>query len=117
MHHLLCCFVRLIWPHWLYLLFPFIQYSYADGISEPIEIDPSECVSLHVSSVILIINTSKKTVEFWDFSEKRSILFLQECRSNMPFRFSSVGNWLQCQQVLDGPGDGLDGAICGKWRR
>ncbi|PWA64809.1 ELM2 domain, Zinc finger, PHD-type, Zinc finger, CW-type, Zinc finger, RING/FYVE/PHD-type [Artemisia annua] len=27
-------------------------------------------------------------------------------------RLGSIGNWLQCRQVIDG-----DGTICGKWRR
>ncbi|KAJ7961738.1 PHD-finger protein [Quillaja saponaria] len=33
-----------------------------------------------------------------------------------PSRLSSIGNWLQCQQVSDGAG-GANGTICGKWRR
>ncbi|XAR56072.1 Histone acetyltransferase [Bertholletia excelsa] len=32
-------------------------------------------------------------------------------------RLSSIGNWLQCREVLEGIGEGVDGTICGKWRR
>ncbi|KAF7148332.1 hypothetical protein RHSIM_Rhsim03G0266100 [Rhododendron simsii] len=37
--------------------------------------------------------------------------------SNKPSRVSSIGNWLQCREVIEGMGEGGDGAICGKWRR
>ncbi|KAK9269724.1 hypothetical protein L1049_001502 [Liquidambar formosana] len=58
-----------------------------DSIGEPLEMDPSECVSLH------------------------------EWNSKKPSRLSSIGNWLQCREVIDGVGEGIDGTICGKWRR
>lgn len=35
---------------------------------------------------------------------------------NKPTRLSSIGNWLQCR-VIDGVGEGIDGTVCGKWRR
>ncbi|KAK6940427.1 Zinc finger, PHD-finger [Dillenia turbinata] len=37
--------------------------------------------------------------------------------SSKPSRLSSIGNWLQCREVIDGVGDSVDGIICGKWRR
>lgn len=58
-----------------------------DTVAEPSEIDPSECISLHG----------------WN-----------SCK---PSRLSSIGNWLQCQEVIEGIGEGVDGNICGKWRR
>ncbi|XP_071911942.1 uncharacterized protein [Coffea arabica] len=32
-------------------------------------------------------------------------------------QLSSIGNWVQCQQVIEGIGEHVDGTICGKWRR
>lgn len=58
-----------------------------DAIGEPVELDPSECVTLHV----------------WNF--------------NKPYTLNSIGNWLQCREVIDGVGEGVNGTICGKWRR
>ncbi|PON56646.1 Autoimmune regulator [Trema orientale] len=58
-----------------------------DCIGEPLQINPSEFGNLH------------------------------DLVSNNPCKVSSVGNWLQCQQVLDGSGDDLNETICGKWRR
>ncbi|XP_057806450.1 uncharacterized protein LOC131021323 isoform X2 [Salvia miltiorrhiza] len=28
-----------------------------------------------------------------------------------------IGNWLQCREVIEGVGQGIDGTVCGKWRR
>ncbi|KAG6388997.1 hypothetical protein SASPL_150434 [Salvia splendens] len=28
-----------------------------------------------------------------------------------------IGNWLQCREVIDGVGEGIDGTVCAKWRR
>ncbi|KAJ4709241.1 PHD and RING finger domain-containing protein [Melia azedarach] len=42
---------------------------------------------------------------------------LDELNSEKPSKLSSIGNWLQCRQVLEGTGYGVDGIICGKWRR
>ncbi|CAH9139980.1 unnamed protein product [Cuscuta epithymum] len=36
---------------------------------------------------------------------------------NKSFRVGSIGNWLQCQEVILGIGKGIDGTVCGKWRR
>ncbi|XP_059634586.1 uncharacterized protein LOC132276951 isoform X2 [Cornus florida] len=58
-----------------------------DTISEPMEMDPSDCISL------------------------------QKLNSHKPSRLSSIGNWLQCREVIEGLGEGVDGTICGKWRR
>ncbi|KAL7263416.1 hypothetical protein ACSBR1_001559 [Camellia fascicularis] len=58
-----------------------------DTIGEPLEIESSECVSLH------------------------------DWNSSKPCRLSSIGNWLQCREVIEGIGEGVDGTICGKWRR
>ncbi|KAL3825619.1 hypothetical protein ACJIZ3_021648 [Penstemon smallii] len=33
------------------------------------------------------------------------------------FKFNPIGNWLQCQQVIEGTGQDHDETICGKWRR
>ncbi|KAJ1399033.1 Zinc finger, FYVE/PHD-type [Sesbania bispinosa] len=38
---------------------------------------------------------------------------LQEKNMRNPTRLSSIGNWLQCQEVIDR----ANGTICGKWRR
>ncbi|KAI7758111.1 hypothetical protein M8C21_019476 [Ambrosia artemisiifolia] len=37
----------------------------------------------------------------------------QECATRKLSRLSSIGNWLQCREVVNG----VDGSICGKWRR
>ncbi|XP_030952472.1 uncharacterized protein LOC115975712 isoform X2 [Quercus lobata] len=58
-----------------------------NAISEPVELDPSECVTSHL----------------WNF-----------CK---PYTLNSIGNWLQCREVIDGIGEGVNGTICGKWRR
>nr|XP_043627305.1 uncharacterized protein LOC122598888 [Erigeron canadensis] len=50
---------------------------------EPMEIIPSECASY------------------------------QEWNSSKLSRLSSIGNWIQCREVVDD----VDGTICGKWRR
>ncbi|KAF3452739.1 hypothetical protein FNV43_RR03172 [Rhamnella rubrinervis] len=55
----------------------------ADDIGESLEKDPSENISLH------------------------------DWNSNKPSKPSSIGNWLQCREVVDG----VNGTICGKWRR
>uniref|UniRef100_A0A0A0LWX9 CW-type domain-containing protein n=1 Tax=Cucumis sativus TaxID=3659 RepID=A0A0A0LWX9_CUCSA len=57
-----------------------------DAIGEPLEMDSSESFRMHEQS------------------------------TNKPCRLSTIGNWLQCQQVIDGVGGG-NGGICGKWRR
>ncbi|XP_065849884.1 uncharacterized protein [Euphorbia lathyris] len=36
---------------------------------------------------------------------------------NKPSKLSSIGNWLQCREVIDGAGESDNGTICGKWRR
>ncbi|XP_071729636.1 uncharacterized protein [Rutidosis leptorrhynchoides] len=51
------------------------------------EISSSECAS-----------SSSQSLQDWDY--------------NKLSKLSSIGNWLQCQEVIDG-----DGNICGKWRR
>ncbi|KAL6965464.1 hypothetical protein U1Q18_036516 [Sarracenia purpurea var. burkii] len=58
-----------------------------DALGEPSEINTSDCVRL------------------------------QGCNSNKPSRLSSIGNWLQCREVIEGIGEGVNGTICGKWRR
>ncbi|XP_008453560.1 uncharacterized protein LOC103494237 isoform X2 [Cucumis melo] len=57
-----------------------------DAIGEPLEMDSSESFLMHEQS------------------------------TNKACRLSTIGNWLQCQQVVDGVGGG-NGGICGKWRR
>ncbi|KAK6152197.1 hypothetical protein DH2020_014832 [Rehmannia glutinosa] len=42
---------------------------------------------------------------------------MQECDSIKRLKLSSIGNWLQCREVIEGIGEGVDGTICGKWRR
>lgn len=34
-----------------------------------------------------------------------------------PLKLSSIGNWLQCREVIEGVGEGVDGHVCAKWRR
>ncbi|KAG7023369.1 tRNA-specific adenosine deaminase 2 [Cucurbita argyrosperma subsp. argyrosperma] len=43
-------------------------------------------------------------------------LLMHELSTNKPCRSSTIGNWLQCQQVMNGVG-GVNSTICGKWRR
>ncbi|KAK1418401.1 hypothetical protein QVD17_27545 [Tagetes erecta] len=50
---------------------------------EPMEVSPSDCASY------------------------------QECDSIKLSKLGSVGNWLQCREVVNG----VDGSVCGKWRR
>ncbi|KAK4347404.1 hypothetical protein RND71_033743 [Anisodus tanguticus] len=45
------------------------------------------------------------------------ILCLRERSSNKHLRVSSIGNWVQCRQIIEGFGECVDGSICGKWRR
>ncbi|PSS20754.1 PHD and RING finger domain-containing protein, partial [Actinidia chinensis var. chinensis] len=61
-------------------------FDEVDSIGELLEISPSESFSLHGRN------------------------------SNKSSRLSSIGNWLQCREVI-GVGEGVDGTICGKWRR
>ncbi|KAJ0752220.1 putative chromatin regulator PHD family [Helianthus annuus] len=37
----------------------------------------------------------------------------QECATRKLSKLSSIGNWLQCREVVNG----VDGSVCGKWRR
>ncbi|KAG8376386.1 hypothetical protein BUALT_Bualt09G0058100 [Buddleja alternifolia] len=37
--------------------------------------------------------------------------------SNKHSKLGSIGNWLQCQEFVEGIGEGVEGIICGKWRR
>ncbi|GAB4853497.1 hypothetical protein Ancab_017688 [Ancistrocladus abbreviatus] len=42
---------------------------------------------------------------------------LPEFSSSKCPRSNSIGNWLQCREVIVGLGEGRDGSVCGKWRR
>ncbi|KAK4396703.1 hypothetical protein Sango_1506900 [Sesamum angolense] len=42
---------------------------------------------------------------------------MQEQNYTKPLKLSSIGNWLQCQGLIEGIGEGGEGTICGKWRR
>ncbi|PHU25856.1 hypothetical protein BC332_04188 [Capsicum chinense] len=44
-------------------------------------------------------------------------LCLRERSSNKHLRISSIGNWIQCRQIIESCGECVDGSICGKWRR
>ncbi|GMH17942.1 hypothetical protein Nepgr_019783 [Nepenthes gracilis] len=59
----------------------------SDALGEPLELDPLDSFHLPVLS------------------------------SNKASRSNSIGNWLQCQEVVVGVGESRDGFICGKWRR
>ncbi|KAK1399762.1 transcription intermediary factor 1-alpha [Heracleum sosnowskyi] len=41
----------------------------------------------------------------------------QEGNSRKPSKPGSISNWLQCQTIISGTGEGVDGTVCGKWRR
>uniref|UniRef100_A0A162A1P5 PHD-type domain-containing protein n=1 Tax=Daucus carota subsp. sativus TaxID=79200 RepID=A0A162A1P5_DAUCS len=41
----------------------------------------------------------------------------QEGNSRKPSKVSSISNWLQCQDIICGIREGVDGVVCGKWRR
>ncbi|KAF5456385.1 hypothetical protein F2P56_025874 [Juglans regia] len=58
-----------------------------DAVGEPVEMNPSVCVTSH------------------------------EWNVNKPYTPNSICNWLQCRDVIDGIGEGVNGTICGKWRR
>ncbi|KAL6508442.1 hypothetical protein OROHE_021575 [Orobanche hederae] len=58
-----------------------------DGIGDPLKINPSDVVNM------------------------------QERDSIRPLKLSSIGNWLQCREVIEGIGEGVDGTVCAKWRR
>ncbi|PIN17042.1 Histone acetyltransferase [Handroanthus impetiginosus] len=59
----------------------------SDLVGDPLELDPSNDVSM------------------------------QEQSSFKPLKLSSIGNWVQCREVIEGIGEGVDGTICAKWRR
>ncbi|XP_073032444.1 uncharacterized protein [Primulina eburnea] len=40
-----------------------------------------------------------------------------EWKWTQPLKLSSIGNWLQCREMIEGVGHGVDGTMCGKWRR
>ncbi|XP_073274426.1 uncharacterized protein [Primulina huaijiensis] len=40
-----------------------------------------------------------------------------EWKWTQPLKLSSIGNWLQCREMIEGVGQGVDGTMCGKWRR
>ncbi|KAG6735792.1 hypothetical protein POTOM_061540 [Populus tomentosa] len=42
---------------------------------------------------------------------------LLELKSNKSSKLGSIGNWLQCKQVIDDAAEGGNVTICGKWRR
>ncbi|XP_073032460.1 uncharacterized protein [Primulina eburnea] len=39
-----------------------------------------------------------------------------EWKWTQPLKLSSIGNWLQCREMIEGVGHGVDGTMCGKWR-
>ncbi|KAL4271488.1 hypothetical protein GQ457_13G004140 [Hibiscus cannabinus] len=41
---------------------------------------------------------------------------LEEMNCNKSSKVSSIGNWLQCRELIEGIGSSK-GTICGKWRR
>ncbi|XP_073017254.1 uncharacterized protein [Primulina eburnea] len=40
-----------------------------------------------------------------------------EWKSTKPLKLSSIGNWIQCREMIEGVRKGVDGTMCGKWRR
>ena len=46
-----------------------------------------------------------------------SVPFLQECPQDRPSNAKPMSNWLQCREVLHDDAGGVEGTICGKWRR
>ncbi|KAL8135343.1 hypothetical protein AgCh_010124 [Apium graveolens] len=49
--------------------------------------------------------------------ETRLINSFQVGNSRKSSKVSFICNWLQCQDIICGVGDGVDGTVCGKWRR
>ncbi|KAL3533251.1 hypothetical protein ACH5RR_006772 [Cinchona calisaya] len=43
--------------------------------------------------------------------------YLSLHNSNKTPQLSSIGNWVQCQEVIEGTLEDNDGTVCGKWRR
>uniref|UniRef100_A0A2C9VM65 PHD-type domain-containing protein n=1 Tax=Manihot esculenta TaxID=3983 RepID=A0A2C9VM65_MANES len=52
-----------------------------------------------------------------DWSGPITKYVLLELKSNKPSKLGSIGNWLQCKELIDGEGESANGTICGKWRR
>ncbi|KAL5549436.1 hypothetical protein UlMin_004667 [Ulmus minor] len=44
-------------------------------------------------------------------------LKFRSSHESWPNKNSKFSNWLQCQEIVDSARDGIDGTICGKWRR
>ncbi|XP_052200146.1 uncharacterized protein LOC127806722 [Diospyros lotus] len=66
---------------------------------------------------------SGPSVDEIDTNDDALVIYTSECvslhgwDSRKPSKLSSIGNWLQCREVIQGIGEGIDGNICGKWRR
>ncbi|CAI9099254.1 OLC1v1036043C5 [Oldenlandia corymbosa var. corymbosa] len=52
--------------------------------------------------------------EEMDCSDYLNLNYQEPTKTN---RLSSIGNWVQCQEVIEGIGQHADGTTCGKWRR
>ncbi|XP_020553784.1 uncharacterized protein LOC105173893 isoform X3 [Sesamum indicum] len=50
-------------------------------------------------------------------SEGMCLDSFQERNYTKPLKLSSIGNWLQCQGLIEGIGEGGEATTCGKWRR
>lgn len=46
-----------------------------------------------------------------------SNMCMQDRDTIKPLKRSPIGNWLQCREVIEGAGEGVDGTVCAKWRR
>lgn len=83
-------------------------------IEEPPAIDPSEYAHQPVRphfSVFLLHGV------LLALSVGKFLFFLmKDSKSSKPLRLSSIGNWLQCRKAVD-DAEGVNGNICGKWRR
>ncbi|KAL0410275.1 UNVERIFIED_CONTAM: hypothetical protein Slati_3617200 [Sesamum latifolium] len=53
----------------------------------------------------------------WLAMDSSNNVSMQERNYTKPLKLSSIGNWLQCQGLIEGTGEGGEGTICGKWRR
>ncbi|EYU38746.1 hypothetical protein MIMGU_mgv1a008765mg [Erythranthe guttata] len=70
---------------------------------------PNWCGPIHEYVPSVLYSYSMWNIKVWcSFQERGSLKSL---------RLSSIGNWLQCREVIEGIGESVDGTVCGKWRR
>lgn len=91
-----------------------IWCSEVHNFEEPLE--TSHSCSFQVSNFCFII--ALFTIIIFRLRIDITLFYMcQDGNSRKPSKISSICNWLQCQDIICGVGEGLDGTVCGKWRR